>query len=99
MLHQNLTQKQQLKINPQQLQMLELFHLTTLQLEQRIKHELEENPVIEEKTDTDDNATATNKDDVQEYQDWDEYGYDDVPDYKTENKHYYQQDDMPDKPI
>jgi RNA polymerase sigma-54 factor len=99
MLHQNLTQKQQLKINPQQLQMLELFHLTTLQLEQRIKHELEENPIVEEKTDDDDIAATTSKDDVQEYQDWDEYGYDDVPDYKTENKHYYQQDDMPDKPI
>jgi RNA polymerase sigma-54 factor len=99
MLHQNLTQKQQLKINPQQLQMLELFHLTTLQLEQRIIHELEENPIIEEKTDTDDTAATTGKDDVQEFQDWDEYGYDDVPDYKTENKHYYQQDDMPDKPI
>lgn len=99
MLHQNLTQKQQLKINPQQLQMLELFHLTTLQLEQRIIHELEENPIIEEKTDNDDTVATTSKDDVQEYQDWDEYGYDDVPDYKTENKHYYQQDDMPDKPI
>lgn len=99
MLHQNLTQKQQLKINPQQLQMLELFHLTTLQLEQRIIHELEENPIIEEKTDNDDTAATTGKDDVQEFQDWDEYGYDDVPDYKTENKHYYQQDDMPDKPI
>jgi RNA polymerase sigma-54 factor len=99
MLHQNLTQKQQLKINPQQLQMLELFHLTTLQLEQRIIHELEENPIIEEKTDNDDTAATTGKDDVQEFQDWEEYGYDDVPDYKTENKHYYQQDDMPDKPI
>lgn len=99
MLHQNIAQKQQLKINPQQLQMLELFHLTTLQLEQRIKYELEENPVIEEKEEAEDKTSLTDKEDVQEFQDWEEYGYDDIPDYKTENKQYYQQDDMPEKPV
>ncbi|HEY9046578.1 MAG TPA: RNA polymerase factor sigma-54 [Ohtaekwangia sp.] len=99
MLRQNLTQKQQLKINPQQLQMLELFHLTSLQLEQRIKNELEENPIIEEKENSEEIETTNSKEEVQEFQDWDEYGYDDIPDYKTENKQYYQQEDMPDKPI
>jgi len=49
MLHQNLVQKQQLKIHPLQLQMLNLFHLNTIELEQRIQQELEENPIIEEK--------------------------------------------------
>lgn len=99
MLHQNLTQKQQLKINPQQLQMLELFHLTTLQLEQRIKYELEENPMIDEKEEQPEDTALTGKEDVQEYQDWEEYGYDDIPDYKTENKQYYQRDDMPERPV
>ncbi len=99
MLRQNLTQKQQLKINPQQLQMLELFHLTSLQLEQRIKNELEENPIIEEKDNSDEIETTNSKEEVQEYQDWDEYGYDDIPDYKTENRQYYQQEEMPDRPI
>ncbi|WP_333818944.1 RNA polymerase factor sigma-54 [Ohtaekwangia sp.] len=99
MLRQNLTQKQQLKINPQQLQMLELFHLTSLQLEQRIKNELEENPIIEEKENSEETEAITAKEEVQDFQDWDEYGYDDIPDYKTENKQYYQQEDMPDKPI
>ena len=50
MLYQNLTQKQQLKIHPQHLQMLQLLHLNTVELEQRIANELEENPLIEEKT-------------------------------------------------
>jgi RNA polymerase sigma-54 factor len=97
MQYQNLVQKQQLKINPQQLQMLELFHLTTLQLEQRIKYELEENPIIEEKKDADE--ALKEKDDVQEFQDWDEYSYDDIPDYRTENNQFFQQEDMPDKPL
>ena len=43
MLYQNLTQKQQLKIHPQHLQMLQLLHLNTVELEQRIQNELEEN--------------------------------------------------------
>ena len=49
MLYQNLTQKQQLKIHPQHLQMLQLLHLNTIELEQRIQNELEEHPLIEEK--------------------------------------------------
>ncbi len=53
MLYQNITQKQQLKIHPQQLQMLHLFHLNTIELEQRIQNELEENPLIEENVDAD----------------------------------------------
>ena len=48
MLHQNLSQKQQLKILPQQIQLLNLFHLNTLELEHRIQQELEENPLLEE---------------------------------------------------
>lgn len=97
MLYQNIVQKQQLKIHPLQLQMLNLFHLTTLELEQRIQQELEENPIIEEKKEelkAEANDTAE-----QDYKDWDEYGYDDTPDYRTENNQYYQQPDLPNKPL
>jgi RNA polymerase sigma-54 factor len=96
MLHQNLVQKQQLKIHPLQLQMLNLFHLNTIQLEQRIQQELEENPIIEEKKEEPDAIEAT---DPNEYKDWDEYAYDDVPDYKLENTQFYQQNDLPNKPL
>ncbi|MCY7349792.1 MAG: RNA polymerase factor sigma-54 [Cytophagaceae bacterium] len=48
MLHQTQTQKQTLKFSPLQIQMLNLLQLSTLELEQRIKDELEENPVLEE---------------------------------------------------
>src|SRR5688572_612196 len=99
MLYQHITQKQQLKIHPQQLQMLHLFHLNTMELEQRIQQEIEENPMIEENKDQETLAEAADDTQAQEYQDWEEYGYDDVPDYKLENSQFYQQNDLPNKPI
>ena len=38
----------QQKLSPQQIQMIKLLELPSLQLEQRIKQEMEENPVLEE---------------------------------------------------
>jgi RNA polymerase sigma-54 factor len=99
MLYQHITQKQQLKIHPQQLQMLHLFHLNTMELEQRITQEIEENPMIEENKDQEATAELSDDTQAQEYQDWEEYGYDDTPDYKVENSQFYQQSDLPNKPI
>lgn len=48
MLKQNLQQKLGLKINPLQIQLIKLLELPTYQLEQRIKEELEQNPLLEE---------------------------------------------------
>jgi RNA polymerase sigma-54 factor len=48
MLKQKLSQKLLQKLSPQQIQMIKLLEIPTLQLEQRIKKELEENPVLEE---------------------------------------------------
>ncbi|MBQ5403058.1 MAG: RNA polymerase factor sigma-54 [Bacteroidales bacterium] len=46
----NLTQslKQIQKLSPQQIQLIKLLEIPTVQLEQRIKREIEENPVLEE---------------------------------------------------
>lgn len=77
MLHQNLIQGQHLKILPQQLQMLQLFHLNTLELDQRIQNELEENPLIEELKEPDDENLQESAPDEPDYRDWDEYAYDD----------------------
>ena len=100
MLHQNLTQKQQLKILPQQIQLLNLFHLNTIELEHRIQQELEENPLLEESA-SDESADADkySKDAVQDFKDWDEYGYDDVPDYKTEYENYFNNEKIPERPL
>lgn len=89
MLQQNLVQKQETKILPQQIQLLNLFHLNTLELEHRIEQELEDNPFLEKKEDEEDaSGDKYTKEQVQDFQDWDEYGYDDIPDYKMEYSNY-----------
>ncbi|HEY4205346.1 MAG TPA: RNA polymerase factor sigma-54 [Puia sp.] len=100
MLKQLQTQKQQHTILPQQIELLNLFHLNTLELEQRIQDELTENPVLEETGSGDENAADKfSKDTVQDFQNWEEYGYDDIPDYKTEYKNYLSTENVPEKPI
>ncbi len=99
MLYQHITQKQQLKIHPQQLQMLHLFHLNTIELEQRIQNELEENPLIEQNADADLQTEKNDKDEPQEYQDWDEYAYDDTPDYHQNNPQFSKQEILPSKTL
>jgi RNA polymerase sigma-54 factor len=99
MLYQNLTQKQQLKIHPQHLQMLQLLHLNTIELEQRIQNELEENPLIEEKADEDSAFEVGSQDTVQDYKDYEEYCYDDTPDYKLENAQHFQSQAPIEKPL
>lgn len=49
MLKQKLLQKAQHKLSPQQIKLLKLVQLSTLDFEQRVKQELEENPALEEK--------------------------------------------------
>lgn len=51
MLKQGLQQKLQTKLSPLQIQTIKLLELPTLELEQRIKKELEENPVLDEVSD------------------------------------------------
>ncbi|MDD4514241.1 RNA polymerase factor sigma-54 [Massilibacteroides sp.] len=48
MLRQHLQQKLQQKLSPQQIQLIRLLELPAIELEERIKHELEENPALEE---------------------------------------------------
>ncbi|MDR0530318.1 MAG: RNA polymerase factor sigma-54 [Bacteroidales bacterium OttesenSCG-928-I14] len=48
MIKQQLSYKQQQKFSPQQIQQTKLLELTTLEVENRINEELEENPVLEE---------------------------------------------------
>lgn len=100
MMNQGLAQKQRLKILPQQIQLLNFFHLNTLELELRIQQELEENPLLEDqKSELDATIDKFNKDAVQDFQDWDEYGYNDIPDYKTEYNNYIHDDKVPERPI
>ena len=58
MLKQSLQQKLGLKINPLQIQLIKLLELPTYQLEQRIKEELEQNPLLEEGEDKSEAGTV-----------------------------------------
>jgi RNA polymerase sigma-54 factor len=100
MIAQQQTQKQTLKILPQQIQLLNLFFLNSMELEQRIKNELEENPFLdcEEKTNNDDEVKSSNEE-MKDYQDWEEVMYDDVPDYKADYQNYFDSEIAPDTPI
>ncbi len=104
MLKQGLQQKLLQKLSPQQIQMIKLLEIPTMQLEQRIKKELEENPVLEEGADSKeldgpaDTATQENagKDDFS----IDEYlNTDDIPSYKLYAQNYSKDDRKPDIPF
>ncbi len=58
-LSQRLSQQQ--KLSPQQIQYQKLLQLNTLALEQRIKTELEINPILEELSDGDSEFSRTGK--------------------------------------
>ncbi|MFM2306478.1 MAG: polymerase sigma-54 factor [Bacteroidota bacterium] len=65
MLKQGLHQKLLLKLSPQQIQLMKLLQVPTMQLEQRIKEELEANPALEEGLSEDDEPTSTAEDEVE----------------------------------
>ena len=100
MLKQQLTQKQQQKLSPLQMQQVKLLELNGIGLENRINHELEENPALEE---TDEFlADAEPEDMISEYENGgditqedmslgDYRTEDDIPDYKLQQPNYYRE--------
>ena len=79
----------QTKISPQQIQMIKLLELPTMQLEERIKREIEENIVLEEDTET-----QGDSEDVPEKISVDEYvgKEDDTPSYKARINNFSKDD-------
>ena len=47
MLNQKLQLKLSQKLSPQQIQLMKLIQMTTAELEQKVKNEIEENPALE----------------------------------------------------
>lgn len=87
-----LSQKQILRLqqtlSPQQIQMIKLLELPTLQLEQRIKREIEENPILEEEEARNENTEEKPTEiSVDEYMQTD-----DTPSYKTKANNYSKDD-------
>lgn len=100
MLKQRLQQKLLQKLSPQQIQMIKLLEIPTMQLEQRIKKELEENPVLEEGQQEDDDIQETpeSSENDEETKDKDEFSLEDylneedTPSYKLSTNNYSKDD-------
>ncbi|MBW7868651.1 MAG: RNA polymerase factor sigma-54 [Brumimicrobium sp.] len=92
-LKQSLSQKMEQKLSPQQIQLMKLLQVPTVELDQRIKQELEVNPALEEgrENEEEDYQQDTTQDDYEERDtdnerdiDIDDYLSDDeTPSYKT----------------
>lgn len=77
MLKQGLQQKLVQKLSPLQIQTIKLLELPTLELEQRVKKELEENPVLDEANDGDDHDEGSGNISLSDYSSDDQ-----IPSYK-----------------
>ena len=92
MLKQQLQQKLQQKLSPQQIQMIRLLELPTLELEERVKHELEDNPALEEGKEPQDDLEHSEEEENfaaegSENEDLslgDYFSADDIPEYKLQ---------------
>ncbi len=88
------------KLSPQQIQMIKLLEVPTLQMEQRIKKELEENPALEEGPEEED-IPGENEDEQYEESDKDQEEFtlddyieeDDIPEYRLQAKNYSKDDE------
>ena len=101
MLKQNLQLKLGQKLAPQQIQLMKLIQLHTLEFEEELERELEENPALEKVTDDKeedyDNLGNDYEDEgiesIETDFNVDEYLYDDEPSYKTASSNYSPDDE------
>jgi RNA polymerase sigma-54 factor len=103
MLNQRLKLKLSQKLSPQQIQLMKLIQLSTLEFEEKIKNEIEENPALERGAeDTNDVGTTNEIDDKEEKFEENEIDIDsylsddDVPSYELG---YYNSSDSENKEI
>ncbi len=102
-----LQQKLLQKLSPQQIQVIKLLEIPTMQLEQRIKKELEENPVLELESDNPTTVEDAEVNDTNENSDFDneEFSMDDyyddeeIPTYKLNVNNYSKDEKYIDVPF
>ena len=97
-LKQFLSQKQDQRLSPQQIQLMKLLQVPTMELDQRIKQEIEENPALEEGKEQNEEEFENQQEDNdsdgdQEDFDISDYLDDDHADYKTKAKNQSKDED------
>ena len=104
----SLQQKLLQKLSPQQIQVIKLLEIPTVQLEQRIKKELEENPVLELESENPEYEEESEAPELKSEPDADdeEFSFDDylndedeIPSYKLETNNYSKDDKYNDIPF
>lgn len=109
MLKQNLSFKLQQKLSPQQIQLMKMLQLPTVEMEQRIKEEIGENPALEEGEEGEaedpaeeglepveqDEGGEDDRDDI----DLSDYYDDDTPDYKLQVNNKGRDDEEREMPL
>ncbi len=109
-MEQKLTLQQKLlqKLSPQQIQVIKLLEIPTMQLEQRIKKELEENPVLElesdspamdDQSDYNDSGDDVKDSDNEEFTVDDYYEDEEIPTYKLNTNNFSKDDKYIDVPF
>ena len=94
MLKQHLNLKLSQKLSPQQIQLMKLIQLSTLELEQKIQNEIGENPALETgKEDIENDLNDNKTSDIEEINIEDYLNDDDIPNYKTEVNNYGSDDE------
>ncbi len=102
MLKQHLQMKLGQKLAPQQIQLMKLIQLHTLEFEEELERELEENPALERATeenqednyeDLDNNYEDEGNESIDTDFDVNEYIFDDEPSYKTSSSNYSADDE------
>lgn len=102
MLKQHLQLKLGQKLAPQQIQLMKLIQLHTLEFEEELERELEENPALEivkeeskedEYSSLEDNYESEGTESIETDFDVNEYIYDDEPSYKTASSNYSADDE------
>ena len=100
MLKQRLQQKLLQKLSPQQIQMIKLLEIPTIELEQRIKKEIEENPTLEEGAESATDESQKEEEileqdlgnDGEEFSLSDYINDEDIPVYKLQSRNYSRDD-------
>lgn len=90
------------KLSPQQIQVIKLLEIPTMQLEQRIKSELEENPILELiESDEPDDSYDNDSDDTHSEDEFSLEDYlndEDIPNYRLTTNNYSKDDKQVDMP-
>lgn len=84
-LKQHLAQKLEQRLSPQQIQLMKLLQVPTMELDQRIKQEIEENPALEEGADIEEDEFGANDNDEQEIREDEDF---DIGDYLSDDADY-----------